>query len=85
MIAGTLTPGSRVAGPSKTWVVRGRRSTPDGGTEMCLATAWGHDEAGARRGYAALQAKSLPPLSGERRRAWADDELTFTPVEEARL
>ena len=62
------------------WQITGKRDLPDGGTSELLATAFGADEAAARRNFDRSQARiahTHPELP-----IWQSSELTFTPVEQ---
>ena len=62
------------------WKITGKRTRPNGGTSELLATAFGADEAAARRNFERSQARiaqTHPDLP-----IWQSSELTFTPVEQ---
>ena len=62
------------------WQINGKRTRPDGSTSELLATAFGADDAAARRNFERSQAKlaqTHPELT-----VWQLSELTFTPVEQ---
>jgi len=62
------------------WHITGKRPLPNGGTSELLATAFGADEAAARRNFERSQARiahTHPELH-----IWQPNELTFTQVEQ---
>jgi hypothetical protein len=60
------------------WKVIGHRNLPDGGSRELLSTAFGSDEAGARRNFNHCLNKSVSKPHDP----WQPSELTFTQVEQ---
>jgi hypothetical protein len=61
------------------WKVIGHRDLPKGGSRELLSTAFGSDEAAARRNFDRCLNKAVS-LDG--RATWQPSELTFTQVQQ---
>ena len=64
------------------WEVAGRRDLPGGGSRELTSTAFGADEAAARRNFDRLQARTEALRGDPPHTIWDSSELTFTQVQQ---